>query len=498
MSLSPLLEYAERERLAAASKLSTQNQAKLGQYFTPVNTAQLIARMAELHQSGTIRVLDPGAGSGILTAALVNRILKETTSLKVEVLAIETDTQLIRHLETTLNACINAGHGRVKASWVNADFILDSTGLNHSLNLEKKFDLVIENPPYGKLGVKDTKRIAMRSRGEDAPNLYTAFLSLSIDALCSDGQLVAITPRSFFNGSYFKDFRFQFLDNIALRKIHVFSSRSSIFSDSGVLQENVIFQGIRGAQHLPVVLSESADENTRVTSRIIDYEDVIFPNDPHRFIRLPLGVSDAEATDVILNQPCSLEDLGIQVSTGKVVDFRFRDSLCDSEHPDAAPLIYPGNLRNGTVDWPRDIRKPQWFIPTNDKARKMLLPQGWYTLVKRFSAKEERRRVVASTWSPEQYPSNVAFENHLNIFHSNNQGIDEKLAKGIAVWMNSTFIDKFFRTFSGHTQVNATDLRTLRFPSRETLRSLGQKNPQSQQYIDEAVMELTINDRAKQ
>lgn len=77
-------------------------------------------------------------------------------------------------------------------------------------------------------------------------------------------------------------------------------------------------------------------------------------------------------------------------------------------------------------------------------------------------------------WSPERTPGSVAFENHLNVFHIRGEGLDQHLAQGIANWLNSDVIDRFFRTFSGHTQVNATDLKTLRFPTLEQLKNLGQ------------------------
>jgi adenine-specific DNA-methyltransferase len=67
----------------------------------------------------------------------------------------------------------------------------------------------------------------------------------------------------------------------------------------------------------------------------------------------------------------------------------------------------------------------------------------------------------------------VAFENHLNVLHHGGGGLDRDLAHGLCWWLNSSLVDKFFRTFSGHTQANAADLRTLRFPAVETLRGLG-------------------------
>lgn len=490
MLFADLLRIAEAERVAALDGLDARTQGDLGQYFTPSVAAQLIASMPSLPSSGTLRVLDPGAGSGILTAALVNRVLVEQPELSIEIVAVECDPSVLPHLRTTLAECERAGEGRVTAEAVEADFILDSTGLDSSLNLEAQFDLVIENPPYGKLSSSSTYRVAMRAAGVDAPNLYAAFLALSVAALRPGGQVVAITPRSFFNGPYFGAFRSHLLDSIALDRVHVFDSRSTVFADTGVLQENVIFCGTRGAVPGVVELSVSRDHTDDIASRVVPYDDVVFPDDPNRFIRLATDADDTKVAELVLSQPCALVDLGVQVSTGRVVDFRSRHALSGVELPESVPLIYPGNLCDGGVLWPRVIRKPQWFQPSNDKDRSMLLPEGWYTVVKRFSAKEERRRIVASVWSPIDHPGEVAFENHLNVFHIGGCGLDEDLARGVAVWLNSSVIDKFFRTFSGHTQVNATDLRALRFPAIETLRCLGRNAVTSQIEVDSLVQEL--------
>lgn len=446
--------------------------------------------MFRLPEGGTLRVLDPGAGTGMLSAALVNRVLQERSDLSLEVVAVERDPAVVPHLRATLAACERAGDGRIRAEAVEADFILDSTGLDASFSMEARFDLVIENPPYGKLAVSSAHRRAMRSAGIDAPNLYAAFIALSLTALRPGGQLVAITPRSFFNGPYFGAFRAYLLDALALDRVHVFDSRSTVFADTGVLQENVIFAGTRGAPHGAVELSVSRDHTGGVSSRVVPYCDVVFPDDPNRFIRLATDAEDTTIAELVLSQPCSLADLGVQVSTGRVVDFRSRHALSDIELPDAVPLIYPGNLRDGGVSWPRTIRKPQWFQPSDGKDRGLLLPEGWYAVVKRFSAKEERRRIVASVWSPVEHPGEVAFENHLNVFHTNGRGLDEDISRGLAVWLNSSVIDRFFRTFSGHTQVNATDLRTLRFPSLDALCGLGRNRVESQHDVDSLVTEL--------
>lgn len=488
--LRNLLDVAEVERVAALGGIDMRTQSDLGQFFTPVAAARLIASLPSLPSSGALRVLDPGAGSGMLTAALVNRALTECPKLSIEVVAIERDSAVFPHLQTTLAECERAGRGQVAVKAIQADFILDFVKLNTSLDLDAQFDLVIENPPYGKLAVSSPQRSAMRAAGVDVPNLYAAFLALSVTALRAGGKIVAITPRSFFNGPYFGAFRSHLLDSIALNRVHVFDSRSSVFADTGVLQENVIFAGTRGVAPGVVELSVSRDHTDEITSRIVPYNDVVFPDDPNRFIRLATDAEDTKVAEQVLSQPCALTDLGVQVSTGRVVDFRSRHALSSVKRPEAVPLIYPGNLRGGGVVWPQTIRKPQWFQPVSDKDRAMLLPEGWYTLVKRFSAKEEQRRIVASVWSPLENPGEVAFENHLNVFHVAGRGLDEALARGIAIWLNSSMIDRFFRTFSGHTQVNATDLRTLRFPTVETLRYLGRNAVASQMEVDSLVKEL--------
>ncbi|NVI88075.1 Eco57I restriction-modification methylase domain-containing protein [Actinomadura sp. BRA 177] len=471
-----LLAQAERNRVAALAGLDPKTQDSLGQFFTPARAAALIASLPHLPQEGRLRVLDPGAGSGVLSAALVSRVLDERPNLGVHVVAVERDNDVMPYLTDTLKACIAAGDGRVTYDVIDADFITASTGLEQDERLSG-FDLVIQNPPYAKLAASSAARAAVRTTGADAPNLYAAFLSLATAMLNQGGQLVAITPRSFCNGPYFGAFRSYLLDQMALDRVHVFESRSTVFADTGVLQENVIFSGTKGGTRDRVLLSMSVGHEEEASHRNVRYSDVVRPDDPHRFIRIATDEEDTKIAERMLSLPDTLVSLGIKVSTGRVVDFRSRECLLTQAEDNAVPLIYPGNVRDGLVVWPREIRKPQWFRPITDKDAKMLLPEGWYCAVKRFSAKEERRRIVAAVWSPDQTSGKVAFENHVNVFHINGAGLDRDIALGLSMWLNSSLVDKFFRTFSGHTQVNATDLRNMRFPDRTSLRQLGALAP---------------------
>lgn len=122
----------------------------------------------------------------------------------------------------------------------------------------------------------------------------------------------------------------------------------------------------------------------------------------------------------------------------------------------------------------------------NENVEKTLFPKGFYVAVKRFSTKEEVKRIVASIITPGDFVTEkMAFENHLNIFHHEKKSLEENLAYGLVCYLNSTFIDEKFRLFSGHTQVNATDLRNLPYPEKEILCKIGAELKKSEEWSQE-------------
>jgi len=492
---STLTARAEARRVSALQTRPAGQQAHLGQFFTPERAATLIADLPRLPEAGRFRVLDPGAGSGSLVAALVARVLRECPALELEIVAVEIDPEVGRYLQTALaDLTESASSVRVKVATeiVLGDYI--ELSMTKSAALDSPFDLVIMNPPYRKLGLNSVHRRALLHQGVECPNLYAAFLALGTAALDPGGQLVAITPRSFANGPYFGQFRRFLLERLSLDRLHIFESRSTVFSDTGVLQENVVFSGTRQGSNNKVVLSVSRGHTDKSVERVVSYSEVVFPGDRQHFIRILADDVDTVSTETMAALPTTLPDLNVQVSTGKVVDFRAREHLRKLPEPGSVPLIYPGNVQSGVIEWPRKIRKDQAFVVRSEaEQKKFLLPAGFYVIVKRFSAKEERRRVVAAVWEPDRNTSAVAFENHLNIFHASGNGLDRDLAVGLSYWLNSSIVDNFFRTFSGHTQVNATDLRTLRFPPLSALKALGHGQEMllpKQEEIDRLIIDI--------
>jgi adenine-specific DNA-methyltransferase len=470
-----LLPAAERRRLDAMARLEPKARVALGQFLTPPPVATFLASLFDLDRADSgARLLDPGAGVGSLTAAFVARWKRERGG-GLHVTAVEVDHALREPLAETLSDCETKG---VDSEIVAEDFVAwsaERAGLGFAAVDAEPFDFVVMNPPYRKINTDSAERRLVSAFGVEVTNLYAVFLTLAVRLLREGGQLVAITPRSFANGPYFRSFRRDFLGLMSFRGLHVYDTRDTAFADADVLQENLILHAVKAPVGSPVRITSSSSANDDVVIiREVDHEVVVKPDDPEQFIHLMNDEVQASVADRMLHLPSSLSSTGLGVSTGRVVDFRTRPNLRMQPEPGTVPLVYPNHFHEGRVQWPLVKGKKANALAVNDLTRSLLLPNGAYVLVKRFTSKEERRRVVAVVAEPEQLPGEwVAFENHLNVFHRDHRPLDPAVARGLATFLNSTIVDLFFRQWSGHTQVNATDLRSLRYPDLSDLAALG-------------------------
>lgn len=273
-----------------------ERQKALGQFLTPPHVADLMAEMFRLRVSH-MHVLDAGAGLGILSSAFVRRqLLKKNPPKQIEVTAYELDQALVSGLEETYETCRVACQNRdvqFSATIRNADFIAEGAEMLRNDFFSKTpqtFDAAIVNPPYGKLATTSDGYRLLRAVGAETTNMYTAFLNLVIGLLKPYGELVAITPRSFCNGPYFKSFRRNLLKEMSFRRIHVFESRVAAFKHDNVLQENVILYAVKHAKPPRTIrISQSGgDVDAVVHTRILPAGEIVAPSDPEAFIHIPI------------------------------------------------------------------------------------------------------------------------------------------------------------------------------------------------------------------
>lgn len=468
-----LLEYADSVRRKIAPLTALKHKVEFGQFMTPSSVARFMASLFPASTLQTCTLLDAGAGVGALSCAFLDRwAVGGFGFAKVEVSAYEIDPILRAHLAQTL-----AAYGErlnVEPQIMADDFI------EHAAMLTKQeqggFTHVIMNPPYKKINSQSKHRLTLRSVGIETVNLYSAFVALAVALAAQGGQIVAIIPRSFCNGPYYRPFRNFILERAAIRHMHLFDSRSKAFKDDDVLQENIILLLERGGQQSDVTVSTSTDDSfADLVTHIHPFNRIVFPDDSERFIHVPTSL-ERNVIELSTTIRCSLEDVGIKISTGPVVDFRLKEHLCGMPEPGTVPLLYPAHFSGQNIEWPKPgIKKPN-AIQRNAETEKWLYPKGFYCVVRRFSSKEENRRIVASVVQPDTFGNAemLGLENHLNVYHENKHGLPEALARGLAIYLNTTGVDENFRRSSGHTQVNATDLKMMKYPSRKALMALGE------------------------
>lgn len=470
-----------------------RRQGELGQFLTPLPVADFMASLFGALPN-SVRLLDAGAGAGALTAAFVSRVCEKNDGVStLDVTLYEVDPliqdALLERMQHCQHLCEDAG---IQFSFIinEADFIHEMSVrlCNNLFGPPPVFDVAIVNPPYRKIGNDSMERLSLRHIGVETSNIYAGFIALIQRLLAPGGQLVGITPRSFCNGPYFRSFREDFLANLEVNRLHVFESRGAAFRDDGVLQENIIFHAVKGRKQPRelVVSSSSGEYGDVVAERKILFAEIVHKNDSEKFIHIPSTSCHAAAKKIMDGLHTTLATLGVTVSTGRIVDFRLKSALRLKPENGTVPLLYPCHFNGGTVHWPKLAGRKPNAILDNEETRPWLVKSGIYLLTKRFTSKEERRRLVACLFDPKDVVAEwLGFENHLNYFHASGHGLDRNLAVGLFAFLNSTVVDQYFRSFSGHTQVNATDLRKLAYPDRKTLQAMGSELKRLDQPQDE-------------
>jgi adenine-specific DNA-methyltransferase len=498
------LSFTDLNRKEANTELEVETKSMLGQYMTSSDIASFMASLFPEPTKKTIKLLDPGAGVGSLTSAFLDRFCTKKNKFSIELTAYEIDSVMNKYLKTNLALFEKiASEMDFNFSWeiVDKDFVIEKSRKLDSLNSlfkedVKTFTHCIMNPPYKKIKSSSRHRTFLRKVGIETVNLYSAFVALSLLLLEENGYLVAIIPRSFCNGPYYLPFRKFLLSKAAVKRIHLFDSRNKAFKEDKVLQENIIIGVEKGGIQKDVIVSTSTDDSfSDLFVYKYSFDKIVKKEDKYFFIHIPSSSCDFEDFPDKFN--FSLSDIGLNISTGPVVDFRVKEHICDMPEKNCVPLIYPCHIKNGAICWPiKNGKKPNAII-FNSHTKKWLYPNGFYTVVRRFSSKEEKRRIVAGIIEPDLLGNaeKIGIENHLNFFHDNKKPLTQALSKGLCVYLNSTMVDEYFRRFSGHTQVNAADLKLMKYPSRENLVKLGKWasgiDALSQEIIDKEVLKIS-------
>jgi len=479
--------FADRLGVVYASSVTQQHKKENGQFFTPVKIATLMASYADFN-GNSVRILDPGCGSAILSCAMIEHIANSNKILRnVELVAYETDFELISISQQVLDYLEKWGDQQginIKTKLYTEDFILHNSDCFEETGLFSKpieqFDIVISNPPYFKLSIDDKRVKVAKVVVNGHPNIYSIFMALSAKLLKENGELIFITPRSYAAGRYFKIFREYFFRIIDLDKVHLFVSRKDTFSRDKVLQETVIVKGTKRLKPEPQVTISSSSGLKDIKTPLIKVfpkKDIIDLNSKEKILYLPTTDYDEAVLKIFKNWTGNLAKYNIKISTGPVVAFRAREYLrekFENSTVQIAPLFWLHNVKQMILEWPIIKPKKEQYISIEEKSMSLLIPNKNYILLRRFSSKDDKNRLIAAPYFCNFIKTDfIGVENKLNYIYRPIGHLERNEVVGLCALLNSSLFDAYFRIFNGNVNVSATELREMLLPPLDTIQEIG-------------------------
>lgn len=449
-----------------ASVPKTQRK-KYGQFFTNMTTASYMASLFNFNLSKSdIYLLDAGAGTGILSAAVIDRLKELGYKGKIHLTCYETDEHVLSLLYNNLDL-LHTEYG-VEYCVIQDNYITSQNFEDSSFFSVQNivYDYIIGNPPYLKIQKDAIEAKAMPSVCYGAPNLYFLFWAMGIHNLRDGQELVYIVPRSWTSGAYFKKFREYIFKYCVITDIHLFDSRDKVFDGESVLQETVIIK-VKKTTVKPAYINITTSSTSKFSDLIkfqASYDTVVARN---QFVYLVTNDNDAAILSMINRFDKTLLEINLRMQTGLIVDFRTREVLRNQLEEDSYPLLYSQHIKNGRVVWP--LGKEGEVIKTDRRA--FLQENSDFLMVKRFTSKEEERRLQCGIYLKQRFPQfqYISTQNKINFIKCDSTCI----AYGLFVLLNSSFYDKYYRILNGSTQVNSTEINQMPVPDRGLIENMG-------------------------
>lgn len=279
------------------SKLSKIVKKNNGIYFTPPSCIINNINLLQKYLKNTINVLEPSCGSCEYITVL-HKLFPHLFITGIEY--NETIYQSILHL-----------NDNEKINIINIDYLKYET--------DKKYDLIIGNPPYFVMKKKDVDK-SYYSYFEGRPNMFILFIIKSLKMLNDNGVLSFILPKNFLNCLYYDKTRKYIANNFQILNIIECNNDKYIETQ----QDTII-----------VILQKSKKcNNTSFIFEINNY--TIFSNQ-----------DNSKKIKNLYNNSKSLFELGFKVSVGNVVWNQCKTLLTDDESK--TRLIYSSDIVNDTL-----------------------------------------------------------------------------------------------------------------------------------------------------
>lgn len=450
-------------------------RSDFGAYYTPPALCERLLDIAT--ESGvdwqTARVLDPACGGGAFLSPVARRMAEGLRDCSARI-ALKNILNRLRgfeldpfaawmshvFLEVTLQPLCRAAGSRLPIVVEICDSL--------SRNLDgDSYDLVVGNPPYGRVTLSSELRERYRRSLYGHANLYGVFTDLALRLTRPGGVIAYVTPTSFLAGEYYKALRGLLVCEAPPASIDFVNERKGVFAD--VLQETLLAVYRRGGRAGTAqihFISSAPGGGIRVTAA----GSFRLPKHSDQPWLVPRTKSHQQLVRAAQTMPHRLEDYGYKVSTGPLVWNRHRPSLRDHAGKDRYPLIWAESIRSdGTFEFRAAKRnhKP-FFEPT--PGERWVVTDFPCVLLQRTTAKEQPRRLIAAEL-PQSFLDThhaVVIENHLNMIRANGRPAQVSPA-ALAALLNTDVVDRLFRCINGSVAVSAFELEALPLPSPKNM-----------------------------
>lgn len=466
-----MIDSVFKESLKYLEQMPKSIRKSIGQFFTSVETARYMASLFSAPQQADLSILDPGAGSGILTAAIIERLQNVDTVKHIMVTCYETCEDVLPILRKNLEYIKTHSKIPVEYEIIEQNYITSQGQSFQSAKASRTYDLIICNPPYKKISKDAAEAACMPYVCHGAPNLYFLFTAMGLFNLDAYGEMVFIIPRSWTSGAYFRAFRNYLLNNGSLKQIHLFISRDRVFEKESVLQETIIIKIDRCSKKdsVKITCSKSNSDFLNITTINVPYSSIVVGSEQYVYL---VTTPDELAVLQSLNKwQNTLPSIGLKMRTGLTVDFRNIEQLRNRPEPGNIPLLYSQHIKNGRVVFP--AQREFEYITTQKSG--LIQKNKNYLLVKRFTSKEENRRLQSGVYLSSDLPEYeyISTQNKVNFIEGIEFDMTKEQVYGLYVIFNSTIYDQYYRILNGSTQVNSTEVNAMPIPTLAEIEQLG-------------------------
>ena len=480
-----MLNLAVRNTNKVIREKSKTENVRLGRSFTKKDAARLMAKLCDIPSKEIIYVLDPGAGTGILSAAIVEKICRDMYDVAKEIHldCYENNSDFTPMLKKSLEAirkkCRRDFGIKLIYKIYEESFLascVDSYRFSLFSESEKKYDIIIMNPPEEQLEKTSAEAAAFEDICTSDTEASALFAALGAVMLAEGGQMCALLPIQTAYGAYLAKFRKKILSTLSLERLHMFTKKPKGKYDADILRKSMIFKWRNAPQTEKIVLSASydygTDENVRVLPPL-DYNTIVRGED--KSILLIKSEDELEIYNYVSSQPATLSSLGLKMKTGLTLESRYPDLVRDTYTEDTLPLITPSCISGGRIKFPVPNRKNQFIVP---RIPSLMQKNKNMLFIKRVPAKSDGRRFICGLYLASQFPKirYISTNNKLNYLdYEGEREMDAKMLYGVYAVLSSILYERYCAMITSSTQINAKDYADLPMPSEETLLAIGTK-----------------------